>query len=703
LKYRLAGILLLALVVAVGPAGTARSAEPVAAGSRDVSVIPGEFIVEASPEEVAEAGLTVVGEVGFGWTLVTEPALDTGPEGDGAEQIASVTGFEVEPNYRYQLADEPLFPQQWSLENTGQSGGTPDADIDIQAAWQITTGEPGVVIAVLDTGAAFAHPDLSSSIWVNTDEVAGNGIDDDVNGYIDDVRGWDMLGDDNDPSDTHGHGTFVSTTAAAPINGLGMAGVAPQSVVMPIKVCDSGGCPNSAIIGGMAYAIDNGADVINLSFGGYGSPSNPPTAMKSAISEAVSAGIVVVAAAGNDGNDNDGALAFYPAGYDVDGLIAVAASNNQDALAAFSNFGATSVDLAAPGQNVLGGSLPNSWGFGSGTSFSSPKVAGVAALIMAVRPDLSAQQVAGVINGTVDLLPGLSGKVASGGRLNAGSALDLVTAPVAVASASPSNGILPYTVQLSGGDSFDPHGTIVTWSWKLPDGSVVKAVNTNWSPSKPGTYQATLTVVDDDGKADAAVVVFSASLRPGGTFVDDNEHYAEGAIEAIAAEGITQGCNPPANDRFCPDGNVTRGQMAAFLVRALGLPATTEDFFDDDQGSLFEGAINRLAAAGITKGCNPPTNSRYCPDDPVTRGQMAVFLARAFGLVDGVGADVFVDDDGSVFENSIDKIATVRITTGCNPPTSDRFCPDSPVKRGEMAVFLSRALNLTPFYPPPAD
>jgi hypothetical protein len=258
-------------------------------------------------------------------------------------------------------------------------------------------------------------------------------------------------------------------------------------------------------------------------------------------------------------------------------------------------------------------------------------------------------------------------------------------------------------VQLSGGDSFDPHGNIVSWSWKLPDGSVVKSVETSWTPTKPGSYQATLTVVDDDGKADAAVVVFSASLRPGGTFVDDNEHFAEGAIEAIAAERITQGCNPPANDRFCPDGNVTRGQMAAFLVRALGLPATTEDFFDDDQGSLFEGAINRLAAAGITKGCNPPTNSRYCPDDPVTRGQMAVFLARAFGLVDGVGADVFVDDDGSVFENSIDKIATVRITTGCNPPTSDRFCPDSPVKRGEMAVFLSRALNLTPFYPPPAS
>lgn len=701
MKYRLAGTLLLALVVAIGPAATARSAEsqPVTADPEDVSVIPGEFIVEASPEEAAEAGLTVVGEVGFGWTLVTEPANNESLDEGGADQIASATGFEVEPNYRYELADEPLFPYQWSLENTGQSGGTAGADIDIRAAWQVTTGDPGVVIAVLDTGVAFAHPDLTSSIWVNTGEVAGNGIDDDGNGYIDDVRGWNMLGNDNDPSDTHGHGTFVSTTAAAPINGVGMAGVAPQSLVMPIKVCDANGCPGSAIIGGMAYAIDNGGDVINLSFGGYGSGS---TVMADAISEAVRAGIVVVAAAGNDGNNND-VVPFYPAGYNIDGLISVAASNRSDALARFSSFGATSVDLAAPGQSVVGGSLPNTWSTGSGTSFSSPKVAGVAALIMAVRPDLSAQQVAGVIIGTVDVLAGLSGKVASGGRLNAGSALDSVTAPVAVVSASHSTGVLPFTFEMTGTNSFDPHGQIVTWSWKLPDGSVVSSVEATWTPTKPGAYDAVLTVVDDDGKSDSAVVVFSASLRPGGTFVDDNQHFAEGAIEAIAAEGITKGCNPPTDDLFCPDGEVTRGQMAAFLVRALELPATTEDFFDDDQGSVFKDAINRLAAAGITEGCTPPDNTHYCPDDSVTRGQMAAFLARAFQLVTGSGADLFVDDDRSVFESSIDTIATAGITTGCNPPTNDRFCPDSPVKRGEMAVFLAHALNLTPFHPPPVD
>jgi hypothetical protein len=291
--------------------------------------------------------------------------------------------------------------------------------------------------------------------------------------------------------------------------------------------------------------------------------------------------------------------------------------------------------------------------------------------------------------------------VSSGGRLNAGSAAELATAPVAVATASPSDGILPVTVQLSGSQSHDPLGQIVTWSWQLPDGSVVKAEDTTWTPSTPGTYKATLTVVDDDGLSDSAVVAFDVQLQAGGTFVDDDGHFAEGAIEAIAAEGITNGCNPPGNDRFCPQDEVTRGQMAAFLARALNLPPAA-DAFDDDSGSIFEQAINKLAGAGITQGCNPPTNTRYCPDDSVTRGQMAAFLARAFRLDGGAGADLFSDDDGSVFEQAIDKIGTARITTGCNPPTNDHYCPDAPVRRGEMAVFLTRALHLMPFYPPAA-
>jgi hypothetical protein len=204
---------------------------------------------------------------------------------------------------------------------------------------------------------------------------------------------------------------------------------------------------------------------------------------------------------------------------------------------------------------------------------------------------------------------------------------------VALATAVPANGTFPLTFHLDGSGSFDPLGVIVNSSWKLPDGSIAPEIETDWRPEMPGTYQATLTVIDDHGLSDSASVSFSTFLPPGGTFIDDNGHFAEGAIEAIYAVGVTRGCNPPTNNRFCPDADVTREQMAAFLARALGLSATSTDHFDDDNGSVLESAINRLAEAGITVGCNPPDSDRYCPNSPVERGQMAVFLARA---IDGL-------------------------------------------------------------------
>ena len=190
--------------------------------------------------------------------------------------------------------------------------------------------------------------------------------------------------------------------------------------------------------------------------------------------------------------------------------------------------------------------------------------------------------------------------------------------------------------------------------------------------------------------------------EPGGTFVDDDGSVHEGWIEAFAARGITRGCNPPTNDRFCPADPVTRSQLAAFLVREFGWPdGAGDDLFRDDDDSIFERDIDRLAAAGITRGCNPPTNDRFCPDDVVTRGQLAAFVVRTFGWTDGASADRFVDDDRSVFEGDIDRLAAAGATSGCNPPANDRFCPGDPVTREQLATILGRALGLTPTVPPP--
>lgn len=199
-------------------------------------------------------------------------------------------------------------------------------------------------------------------------------------------------------------------------------------------------------------------------------------------------------------------------------------------------------------------------------------------------------------------------------------------------------------------------------------------------------YVAMQDAVSDD------LVVAKYSGDDSGRFLDDDDSVHEADIEVLDALGITRGCNPPLNDRYCPEDQVTRGQMAAFLSRALGLPTTSVDYFTDDNGSVFQADINSIAAAGITLGCNPPDNDRYCPNDQVTRGQMAAFLRRAFALP-GTSIDYFVDDNGTIFESDIDAIAAAGITLGCNPPDNDYYCPAASVTRAQMASFLVRAVS----------
>jgi len=181
---------------------------------------------------------------------------------------------------------------------------------------------------------------------------------------------------------------------------------------------------------------------------------------------------------------------------------------------------------------------------------------------------------------------------------------------------------------------------------------------------------------------------------PSGRFSDDEGSIFENAINWLASEGITRGCNPPLNTEFCTNDFVTRGEMAVFLVRAMGYTDNGGgNLFIDDDGLFYENAADRLFTAGVTQGCNPPVNNKYCGERNVTRGEMAAFLVRAMGYTDNGGGNLFVDDDGHLFENAIDKLGAAKVTLGCNPPVNDKFCPNDFVTRGQMAAFLKRALT----------
>ncbi|MBN1385139.1 MAG: S8 family serine peptidase [Elusimicrobia bacterium] len=263
----------------------------------------------------------------------------------------------VQPNYRYSLyavPDDPNFGNLWGLHNTGQTldgvTGTEDADIDAPEAWDITTGSHGVIVAVIDSGVAFNYPDLSDNMWVNSGETV-NGADDDGNGYTDDVNGWDFFDSDNDPTDFNAHGTHVAGTIGAIGNNTsGVTGVNWKVKIMALKIGGvSGSVSTDKAILAINYAAANGARVINASWGG--SSGSDGDLLYNAIKSAGDAGVLFVASAGNDSNDND-ANPCYPCSYSLNCIISVAATDQNDNLASFSNYGSTSVDVAAPGVNI---------------------------------------------------------------------------------------------------------------------------------------------------------------------------------------------------------------------------------------------------------------------------------------------------------------------------------------------------------------
>ena len=283
------------------------------------------------------------------------------------------------------IPNDPYYPSQWNLHKIGAP-----------AAWQITTGSDKVVIAIIDSGVDLDHPELKDKICTNPDEIPGNGIDDDGNGYVDDVHGWDFCYWDGEPQDDYGHGTFVASIAAAETNnGLGMAGVSWGAKIMPIKVFDERGeSRHWDIAAGIYYAADNGAKIVNLSW--TLNPAIDPQPLRAAVSYAHSKGALVVAAAGDSHDDSY----QYPAA--LDNVVSVAATTPGDEHPDFSTCN-DKVDVAAPGVDILGIYL-GGYGRLSGTDAAAAHVSGLAALIWSVNPTLTPDEVESIIESTaVDL------------------------------------------------------------------------------------------------------------------------------------------------------------------------------------------------------------------------------------------------------------------------------------------------------------
>ena len=276
---------------------------------------------------------------------------------------------------------------------------------------------------MIDTGVDYNHPDLAANIWTNPGEIAGDGIDNDGNGYVDDVHGYDFINNDGNPMDDHGHGTHVAgTIGAVGNNGLGVAGINWNVQIMALKFLDATGSGSTSdAIEALNYAVANGAHDLSTT---VRAAIRTRRALYDALSDAATPAMIFVAAAGNDGANND-QTPFYPAGYDLDNIVTVAATDRNDQLASFSNYGATTVDLAAPGVDILSTKPNSAYQTSSGTSMAAPHVAGVVALVRGLHPDWTYRQVIDQVLGHGRLLAGLAG----GRRPAAGSTRPARSAP----------------------------------------------------------------------------------------------------------------------------------------------------------------------------------------------------------------------------------------------------------------------------------
>lgn len=408
--------------------------------------IPGEFVAKLRPEGVKQFFRNGIrSRAAFQWALGRElnshvkelidsdiAVLHQTPNESESEFIERMRKNDlvelIEPNYVFHISQTPNDPrlnESWGLTNAGQQDsnqkpGLPGVDVKAVRAWDISTGSREIIVGVIDTGVDFSHPDLKDNAWVNKSEATGKpGVDDDGNGYIDDINGYDFFANKGEVTDDHGHGTHVAGVIGAKGNdGIGIAGINWKVRIMALRFlgANGGGSLNGAVKA-IRYATRMGARLTNNSWGGGDSSE----ILKAAIREANDAGILFVAAAGNSGENSD-VLPEYPAAFDLPNIISVASVNNRGALSNFSNFGRRSVHIGAPGENILS-TIPGGYASWSGTSMAAPYVSGVAALLLSKQPGLKAVQVKDQILRTSTPILALRNKTVSGGMVSAYGAL----------------------------------------------------------------------------------------------------------------------------------------------------------------------------------------------------------------------------------------------------------------------------------------
>lgn len=407
--------------------------------------VPGEFIVKLRPQISmmsldflsARLGAKIKSKIldDENFYVIQKPMIEM--KSAVIKEISQDPMVEyVEPNFIYRasaLPNDPDFSKLWGLKNSGQKDsanqvGKAGIDIGAEEAWNITTGSKDVVVAVIDTGINYTHQDLKNNVWTNEAEAKGKpGVDDDKNGYVDDIHGYDFANNDGDPKDDQGHGSHCSgTIGGRGDDGVGLAGVNWNVRIMGVKFLDNQGSGTlEAAIKSIDYATKAGAKIMSNSWGGGGYSK----ALEESIQRADQAGALFIAAAGNESNNND-VKSSYPASYKIDNIISVAAIDNQGNTASFTNYGAKTVHLAAPGVNIYS-SLNTDKGYDSwsGTSMATPHVSGVAALLAAHEPNLTALEIKERLLNTVVPLASLKKKTITGGMVNAYYALTNQKAP----------------------------------------------------------------------------------------------------------------------------------------------------------------------------------------------------------------------------------------------------------------------------------